>query len=134
MPHRLTATAESFIKANDSHSRQLADTEKRAVREGDVLEAATLRQAGSHMVVTEARLNGEALPEHLNHIHARHWRQDSPAEPPAAAPSAAPTVAPSGEDKRARALALLAEGRSVTAIARELRVGRASIKRWRDGG
>ncbi|MDQ1079296.1 helix-turn-helix domain-containing protein [Pseudoroseomonas cervicalis] len=137
MPHRLTAKADSFIKSNSTtHSRQLADSDKRAVHAGDVLEAETLRQEGTHLAMTAARLNGEALPSHLSYIHSAHWVAEEPARsakhPEEPAPAAAGKA--SEEELRTKVLALLAEGRSVNSIAKEFRIGRARIKRWRDGG
>ncbi|WBV41396.1 hypothetical protein [Pseudoroseomonas cervicalis] len=128
MPHRLTAKAQSFVKSDGTTpSRELAESDKRAVRPGDVLETEALRPAGTHLVLGAARLNGEALPGHLTHVFAGHWQVEEIAAAPAA-------PAPAGAaDPKAQVLALLAEGRSVNFIAKSLRIGRAQIKRWRDG-
>lgn len=146
MPHRLTAKAQSFVKTNGTTpSRELSASDKRSVQPGDVLEAATLRAEGTHFVLTAVQLNGEALPEHLTHVFAQHWEVEELAEKAAASPEAVPAPAakapgakPAGdkapaEDLQKQVLALLAEGRSVNSIAKELRIGRARIKRWRDG-
>ncbi|MCQ4160447.1 helix-turn-helix domain-containing protein [Roseomonas sp. GC11] len=123
MQYLLTAVSNTYLKSNRStHSRDLAETDKLAAKAGEALEAAELTREGGYFVVRNAVLNGQAVPTHIVYALADHWNQtEQPVRTPA-----------SSEDKQARALQMLAAGQSVSAIAKELRIGRAFIKRWRD--
>ncbi|WP_439595131.1 hypothetical protein [Falsiroseomonas sp.] len=134
MPDLLTARRATFLKADpQTHSSALGDADKLAIAAGDVLEAPDITQEEGHFVARGGRLNGRPLPAHLVYAHAGHWTLAEGAAAPAAPPAAASAAGKTPEDRKPEVLALLAEGRSVSAIAKELRIGRAFIKRWRDG-
>ncbi|MBU8537853.1 helix-turn-helix domain-containing protein [Falsiroseomonas tokyonensis] len=124
MPDLLTAKCSTFLKADPkSHSSALADADKLAIAQGAVIEAPAIMEEKGHFVVRGARLNGQPVPGHLIYAHASHWSRSS----------AAPDPGAGWEARKPQVMALLAEGRSVSSIAKELRIGRAFIKRWRDG-
>ncbi|MGX9964930.1 helix-turn-helix domain-containing protein [Roseomonas sp. F4] len=160
MPHLLTATTDTFLKADrDKFSRDLPDSDKFRVTQGEVIEAGSIERSGKILVIRNATVNGRAVPEHIIYCLANQLTAAeapagadaapaaaSPAEPveSAAAPApSAPKAAPSPaapasakltrDEQKAKTLEMLAEGKSVSAIAKTLRIGRAFVKRWRDG-
>ena len=133
MAQILTAKIATYLKADTQKlGKDMPDSDKVRVAPGDVVEASPILVDKSFFVVRGAQLNGEPVPDHIIYAYASHWTL---AEKSSTTDDAAPVTAipaPGREEKQAHALKMLDEGRSVSAIAKELRVGRASIKRWRD--
>ncbi len=136
----------TFIKSSEASSTALPDDQKLAIAPGTVVKGRVMPGTANYYVLEEVTVNGQAVPEHLRFLHKAHWEALAAAAEPAAsaeapvmaaaeAPSAgAPASGKTGEDgKDAEIRTLLAAGHSVTAIGKRLKVGRARIKRIRDG-
>lgn len=127
------AVLQTVIKAGTQHSRDLAEDQKLTAEAGAVLTARIVSKDGSFIIVEDAALDGRAVAAHLRYVFKPHWEEtELPAAPAPKAPKAKASAA-SDEDKVARIRALLAEGKTVSAIAREVGIGRAVVKRVRDG-
>ena len=145
MPYLLIAKVDTYLKADaGKHSRDQSDADKIRISKGDVVEAAQFPLEGGWLMVRDAVLKGNPVPSHITYALAGQWSlEEAPEKPaeaspaatasaPAAKPAPAAAAQPTAEGKMAEAKAMLAAGKSVSAIAKELRIGRASIKRWRD--
>ncbi|MFH5926657.1 hypothetical protein [Roseomonas xinghualingensis] len=120
----LQAREATFLKSRDVHSAQLPDADKMKVNAGDTLEATATSLDGNYWVLEGAKLNGTMVPSHVNLALRGHWTKI--AAPSREEPKAA------GGDQKEEILRMLREGKSVTAVAKALRVGRSKIKSVRD--
>lgn len=145
MPYLLIAKIDTHLKADkNKHSKDQADTDKLRVSKGDVITGSNFPLEGRFFIVRNAVLKGAPVPGHIIYALDEQWTlEEAPEKPaeaspaaaasaPAAKPAPGAATQPSPEGKMAEAKAMLAAGKSVSAIAKELRIGRASIKRWRD--
>lgn len=135
-----TAKQATVIKSSDAASQSLADDQKMPIDAKAQVTGVIASQSKTTFVVDGAALDGKALPAHLRYFHRPHWDMqpiEAPVVAPAAAAEPAAKPAPAAKakvgSKDDEIRALLAEGKSVSFIAREVKVGRATIKRVRDG-
>jgi DNA-binding NarL/FixJ family response regulator len=120
----IRAREATYLKSRVLHSAELSDAEKVKINVGDVVEATIKSMAGNYWVLDGAKLNGVPVPSHVDMALKGHWTKISP---PASAAAEADASASTEKIRK-----LLHEGKSVSAIAKELRIGRSKVKAVRD--
>jgi hypothetical protein len=72
---RWIAIARTYVKASTALAASLPESDMYAVREGDIIEAEAAELRDRHLVLTAARVNGQALPERLRYIIPSAWKR-----------------------------------------------------------
>jgi hypothetical protein len=142
------ATADTLLRAVWQRSDLLSDDQKLEVKSGSILKCCFVAEKDRCWVIKDASVDGRPVPQQLRLIQKGHWAPvaeqaeavqpapDQAEEPTMEAPAApaaqsTPAQAKDAEDKDAAIRALLDQGKSVSAIAKTLKIGRARIKRIR---
>jgi hypothetical protein len=112
----ITAKVATYLKARTQLSSSLPESEKLGLPAGSAVRATECVDEAPYWRLTAPTVEGAPVKAGVQLALKSHW---SP-----------PVEVKEAEDPRSQALKLLQEGRSVSYIAKTLRVGRSKIKRW----
>lgn len=112
----IKAKVDTYLKARTQPSSSLPESEKLEIPAGSVVRATEIAAEASYWRLTAPTAQGTPVKPGVHLALKSHW---SP-----------PIEVEEAEDPRSQALRLIKEGKSVSYIAKTLRVGRSKIKRW----
>jgi hypothetical protein len=112
----IKANVATYLKARTEHSSSLPEIEKLVMPVGSAVRATEITEEASYWRLTGPTIGGVPVKAGVHLALKAHWTR--------------PIEVEETDPTRSQALQLFQDGRSISYIAKTLKIGRSQIKRW----